>query len=119
MAGRRGRRWRVSELTGKQKAQRVLEALNNYAGLVTNVSIDEVLRQKLGLKTTPEREAYRKAYRRWRLKIIAEWSEAVDRGLHEQPTEEKQRQPLGPKPAGMVWRDGCWQDIQIPPTKRN
>lgn len=111
MPDKPGRRWREAELTGKQKAERVLEALHKYSGLVSDVAIDEVLRQKLGLKTTVEREAYRKAYRRWRPKLIKEMAETIGRRLHEEPGEDKQRQPLGPRPPGMVWRDGCWQDI--------
>lgn len=109
-----GRRWRTVELTGKQKAERVLVALHEYAGRTDGIAIEEVLRQKLGLRTTAEREGYRKAFRRWRDKLAAEWAEEASRRVPIEPDEEKQRQPPGPKPAGMVWRDGCWQEIQIP-----
>jgi hypothetical protein len=112
MADKPGRRWREAELIGKEKAVRVLSALHLYAGLAEKVAVDRVLREKLGLKTTNEREAYRKAFRRWHKKLVAEMAQKASDTLFDEPGEEKQRQPIGPKHAGMVWRDGAWQDVE-------
>lgn len=128
MADKPGRRWREGELTGKRKAMEVLMALQEYAvhdvtvtlsaggfavtGKADKVAIDKVLREKFGLKTPSERAGYRKAYYRWADELRAELARKASDNPFAEPGEEKQRQPIGRKPPGMVWRDGFWQDIE-------
>jgi hypothetical protein len=118
MADKPGRRWREAELTGKEKAVRVLSALHLYAGLAEKVAVDRVLREKLELKTTYEREGYRKAFRRWHKKLVAEMAQKASDTLLDDLGEEKRRPPPRQhRPPGMVWRDGCWQEIEDPRKK--